>query len=301
MRSSAALTALFLLACGGPAAPAPSSPQVAEPSSGGAVQTTAAHDAKKAEACEQRELILEAKVESLEGRLTEAENRLANNQRPSRPQIPRPDPATTYSVDVAGNAFRGAKDAKVTIVKGFEFACPFCQKSRATVDQLLKDYKGDIKVVYKSFVVHVAVAKPAALAACAASRQGKFERMSNALWTHGYDAYRSSRNKDKLGAKHIRKLARKYGKLKMRQYDKDLVDCEKQIAKDEADLKRVGMRGTPMFYINGRPLSGAQPVSKFRAIIDVELGLANKRIKKGTATVANYYQKFVFSAGKKSL
>jgi protein-disulfide isomerase len=33
----------------------------------------------------------------------------------------------------------------------------------------------------------------------------------------------------------------------------------------------VGVTGTPAFFINGRPLSGAQPFEAFKAIIDEEL------------------------------
>ncbi len=42
--------------------------------------------------------------------------------RPARPQRPRPNPSAVYSVNINGAPFKGAKDAKVTIVEAFEFA-----------------------------------------------------------------------------------------------------------------------------------------------------------------------------------
>lgn len=42
--------------------------------------------------------------------------------RPQRPQRPRPDANSVYSVNIAGAPYKGAKDAKVTIVEAFEFA-----------------------------------------------------------------------------------------------------------------------------------------------------------------------------------
>lgn len=42
--------------------------------------------------------------------------------RPQRPQRPRPDANSTYSVSIAGAPYKGAKDAKVTVVEAFEFA-----------------------------------------------------------------------------------------------------------------------------------------------------------------------------------
>lgn len=42
--------------------------------------------------------------------------------RPQRPQRPTPQPNSVYSVDINGSPYKGAKDAKVTIVEAFEFA-----------------------------------------------------------------------------------------------------------------------------------------------------------------------------------
>lgn len=42
--------------------------------------------------------------------------------RPQRPQRPTPQPNSVYSVDINGAAYKGAKDAKVTVVEAFEFA-----------------------------------------------------------------------------------------------------------------------------------------------------------------------------------
>ena len=49
---------------------------------------------------------------------------------------------------------------------------------------------------------------------------------------------------------------------------------KKYAARVDADFeqgKQVGMSGTPGFYINGIPLSGAQPLANFQQIIDAEL------------------------------
>ena len=46
----------------------------------------------------------------------------AGRRPPQRPQRPKPNPASVYSVNISGSPFKGAKDAKVTIVEAFEFA-----------------------------------------------------------------------------------------------------------------------------------------------------------------------------------
>ena len=75
---------------------------------------------------------------------------MRGQQQPGGPQPQRPgapNPSEVYSVDITGDPVRGAANAKVTIVEAFEFACPFCQKVSGTIDQLVKDYPGQVRVV----------------------------------------------------------------------------------------------------------------------------------------------------------
>lgn len=157
-----------------------------------------------------------------------------------------------------------------------------------------------MKVVYKHFVVHPQVATAPARAACAAAKQGKFKAMYDAIWVQGYDAYRAERDPSKLSAQNMEKIAGSI-QLDIGKYKNDLKACATEVAKDESDLRKVGISGTPGFFINGRYLRGAQPLPKFKTLIDEELKKANDRISKGEATAANYYQKFVLEKGKKSL
>ena len=60
-----------------------------------------------------------------------------------------------------------------------------------TLEQLLKDYAGDIKIVYKNYVVHPQTATTPALAACAAHKQGKFVKMEHDIWEKGFKANRN--------------------------------------------------------------------------------------------------------------
>lgn len=213
---------------------------------------------------------------------------------PARPQRPRPQPESVYSVNVSSAPFRGAKDAKVTVVKAFEFACPFCQKVSPTLDQLLKDYEGDIKIAYKHFVVHPQSATEPALASCAGGMQGKWKEIYDALWA---DAF----SKRDFSPENMDKIAKGVG-LDMAKYkaDKDGA-CKELIRKDQAEVSAVGTSGTPAFYINGRFLSGARPVDQFKALVDEELKKANDRIAKGEANVSNYYDTFVVKKGLKKL
>ncbi len=88
--------------------------------------------------------------------------------------------------------------------------------------------------------------------------------------------------------------------MKQFRRDRDGV-CVTQVAQDREQASQVGVTGTPAFFINGRFLSGAQPIDKFKKLIDEELAKANKRIHQGEASAANYYQRFVLEPGLKKL
>jgi protein-disulfide isomerase len=164
-----------------------------------------------------------------------------------------------------------------------------------TIEQLLKDYPKDVRVVYKHFVVHPQQATIPALAACAADKQGKFHQMYSQIWEKGFSANRN------LSQENMEKIAGDVG-LNMQKFKADMEgDCKKIIRDDQQQMAQVGVGGTPAFYINGRFLSGARPIEQFKALIDEELKKANERIGKEGTTAGNYYQKWVLEKGKKSL
>ncbi len=222
----------------------------------------------------------------------------AARQRPRRP-----DPSQVYKVNVRdGDAFRGGKHAKVTIVEAYEFACPYCAQIESTLTQLLDHYSDeDLKVVSKQFVVHPQIATDAALATCAAGRQNSFARYTEELWK---DAWRENAQprfaKEVLKKDALVALAKKLG-LNADRFAKDLdsSDCRQKLQRDQSELSRLGVRGTPTLYINGRPYQGSRAIPTMKAYIDAEIKKADAALAKGTK-LQNYYAS-VISKGKASL
>ena len=164
------------------------------------------------------------------------------------------------------NPRRGAKNPKVTIVDFSEFQCPFCGRSRGTLDEIAKRYEGDVQIVYKNFPLDFhPEAIPSAKAAYAANEQGKFWEFHDILFA----------NQQNLGEELYVKAAKEVG-LDMAKFNevRNSQAAEDAIKQDAADGAEAGVRGTPFFLIGGVPLSGAQPVSAFEAII--QRHLANK-------------------------
>ena len=162
----------------------------------------------------------------------------------------------------------------------------------STVKELLKAYPNDLKVFYKHYVVHPQVATTPALAACAADKQGKFGQMEELIWEKGFKTRQ-------LDQGNMETLAGEIG-LDMSRFKADMETCKGLVEKDQSELRRFGVRGTPGFFINGRFLGGARPIEQFKALIDEELKKANDRIGQG-AKVENYYKEWVLDKGKKSI
>lgn len=255
-------------------------------------------------ACQQDSSALESKLEQIDQKLAAIDQKLAAGARAgaaapgapqqARAQRPGPDASKTYSVPIAGAPYHGPEHAKVTIVKAFEFACPFCDRVRPTLDEITKKYGNDVKIVYKHLLVHPDTAMTPALATCAAHKQGKYEQMQELVWVKGF---RAGRN---LGQENMEKLAGEIG-LDMAKFKADMAgSCKTVVQQDQAELRQVGAGGTPSFFINGRFLSGARPLEHFTAIIDEELKRANDALARG-AKLETYYDEHVVKQGLKSL
>ena len=238
---------------------------------------------------------IQQQLENLSERMEQINRAIAGPRVPDRPRYPgAPDPAIVYAVSIAGNPYVGPKNAKVTMVQGFEFACPYCYRVRPVLDQLQKIYGNDLKIVYKHFIVHRGQATVPARAICAAHNQGKFEAMLDLIWEKAFKTRT-------YGVQNMERLATEAG-LQLAQFRQDMngAACKQLVSRDQHELSAVGQRGTPGFFINGRFLSGAQPISQFRTIIDEELSKANAALRAG-ASLKTYYAEFVLRKGKKRL
>ena len=146
----------------------------------------------------------------------------------------------------------------------------------------------------KQYVVHPQTATIPALAVCAAARQGKFAEMEKQIWEKGWQN-EQPRN---LSRESMDELAKDI-KLDMKKFKADIDSdhCKKQLDDNKNLLSRLGVHGTPAFYINGRALSGAQRIEAFKSVIDDEIKKANEAMARGTK-LDDYYNSIVAS-GKK--
>src|SRR6187401_664581 len=128
-----------------------------------------------------------SRLEKIDQRLEGIEKRGVGGAAAARPERKRPDPSLTYQVPVEStDVVKGAKHAKVTIVEGFDYACPWCALSRPVVEEVMKKYPDSVRVVSKQFVIHPDTANLPALGVCAARAQGKAPEFEDAVWASAW-------------------------------------------------------------------------------------------------------------------
>jgi protein-disulfide isomerase len=158
---------------------------------------------------------------------------------------------------------KGPKDAKVTIVEFSDFQCPYCNRGRQVIEEVLAKYPNNVRVVFRDFPLdfHDKAQKAAEAAHCAED-QSKFWPLHDFMFS----------NQDKLDVEGLKKAARDLG-LDGNTFDNCLTSGKyaQVVAKNMKDGQTAGVTGTPAFFINGSFLNGAQPFEKFKAEIDKAL------------------------------
>jgi protein-disulfide isomerase len=159
---------------------------------------------------------------------------------------------------------RGKSNAKVTIVEFADFQCPFCKRAEDdAVAQVKKNYGDKVRFVWRDLPLPMhANAEPAAEAA----REALAEKGESGFWKMHDLLFANQQNLDRLAldayAKQLGLDMTKFAAAIDNHTHKADIDLDSKAA---ADAK---ISGTPSFVVNGYFLSGAQPYSKFRKLID---------------------------------
>lgn len=175
-------------------------------------------------------------------------------------------PVRRAVVEEDGAPVRGEVAAPVTIVEFSDFHCPYCRTVQPTLLQVLERYKGKVRLVYKDLPLdglHPNARRVSAAARCA-GEQGKF-------WEFHDAAYAGTVGTD-VSPESMRKLATAAA-LDVTAFEQCLASDRHAagIQRDLAQAERLGLSGTPAFFVNGRLLTGAQPLEAFAKVIEEEL------------------------------
>jgi len=168
-------------------------------------------------------------------------------------------------IPVGNSPVKGPQNAPITLIEYSDFQCPFCARAEGTVKRLLKDYPGKIRLAYKNFPLsfHGEAFIAAEAGLCAQEQSdGKFWELHDKM----FDDPRG------LKLKALIAKAQSIG-LDTKQFEGCMKNNKFAFAvnSDIAEGRKFGVNSTPVFFVNGVMIKGAQPYEKFAEIIDEAL------------------------------
>lgn len=160
----------------------------------------------------------------------------------------------------------GNPRAKLTIVEFADFECPYSKESSSVVRELALKYKDQVNFIYRDFPLDTLhkYARPSAIAAECAAEQGKFWQYHDKLF-----AVSPALDEETLKTAALQAgLDQETFSICLRRRD-----IQDEVQADYEDGLRVGIRGTPTFFVNGVRIEGAIPKNIFEEIIQKSLKL----------------------------
>ncbi len=169
----------------------------------------------------------------------------------------------------ANDHVRGSVNGKVTIVEFGDFQCPACGAYDPIVREAIEKNKNDVKFVFKNFPL-TQIHRNALIASKAvesAGLQGKYWEMHDLLYDKQEEWSNSMNAKDVL-ANYAKTLS-----LDVNKFVTDLENksIEENIFNEYKEGIKLGVQGTPTFFLNGRKIDNPRNVEDFDKLIKEEL------------------------------
>ena len=136
------------------------------------------------------------------------------------------------------------------------------------LEQLLEKYPTELKVVFKNFPIRShKYAFTSAMAALAAGQQGKFWEFHDELF----------KNYNRLNDQKIQEIVKQLNldQTKFNEDTKSPVEAAR-VRQDYEEGIRLGVRGTPTVFINGKQFRKKRSMKNMEAVIDEELKAGKK-------------------------
>ncbi len=168
--------------------------------------------------------------------------------------------AKTKGRPTPGDAvLRGFEKAPVEVILFSDFECPYCRKLAATFDEILEEEPGLVRMYFKHMPMSFHKnAEKAAVAAVCAGRQNQFWKMHDRLF-----ASNNALEPEKLPA-YAAEIGIDAEAFSLCLDDPTALDVVK---KDADEAVKLGVEGTPTFYVNGRKVPGAMPKDRLMNLL----------------------------------
>lgn len=177
-------------------------------------------------------------------------------------ELPTPDDTRVWSDDLVRRAdgpALGPADARLVIVSYSDFQCPHCARLAETLHRATAAYPDDVRIEFRHFPLPFHPdARPAAIAAECAHRQGKFWSMHDAIFSQQRD----------LEAAALLAMATSTA-LDVAAWTSCIEDpaVAEIVDADQQAGQAAGVAGTPAFFVNGVRYVGGWPWSSVRPLL----------------------------------
>jgi protein-disulfide isomerase len=191
----------------------------------------------------------------------------------------RPLPSSTVEriwVPLSATPLRGPATARVTLVAFCDFQSPYCARAAERLAEVRRKHGDTVRLQYRHNPLPIyPLAQLAAEASAAAGEQGQFWRYHDLLF---------SRRDTPPERATLEAYASALG-LDLERF-RDALDSERARLLVDADAilaGKLGVRGAPVVFVNGRPLRGLTELGKLEQLIEEESALAESLLAEGVA------------------
>lgn len=173
-------------------------------------------------------------------------------------------------LEVVGDDYiKGNKEAKVTIVEYLDFECEACGAYYPVVKSIMDEFGQDVRFVSRYFPLpgHKN-SMTSASAVEAAAKQGKYWEMYDLLFAEQTTWGEKTSANPKIFEEYAKQLG-----LNMEQYAKDVnsKEVKERVTRDKIAGNRLGISGTPTFFVNGSKIPNPKGLEDFKTFIKAEL------------------------------
>lgn len=169
------------------------------------------------------------------------------------------------------NHTKGAGTTGVKLVEYGDFQCPYCEQYSTTVDSVVQEYGDKITFQFRNFPLTSLHqnAFAAARAAEAADLQGKYWEMHDALYlASNWQDWSESKSPTKLFESYAEQIG-----LNATQFKKDFgsTKVNDRINADLSEGNKLGITGTPTFYVDGKQVTINNTPDSFKKVLDAAI------------------------------
>jgi protein-disulfide isomerase len=181
--------------------------------------------------------------------------------KPVTPSKTLSTPADVTSID----NIIGPENARVTLIEYSDFQCPACAMYFPVVEKLFAESSTTMRLVYRHFPLpQHANAMIASQASEAAALQGKFWPMYRLIFDNQTEWENSTKARE-IFTQYAERIGLNMTSFK-KDIDSDIVKNKIQASRDEGI--KIGINGTPTFFVNGKAISNPQGYEQFKTIIE---------------------------------